>query len=79
VIDLVAAGLGVALVPESIAVLERRGVKLRPLRRKSKPEVLGLIHRRDDAHALRLDVAAAIQEIFSALRKRTVRLIGMRS
>jgi DNA-binding transcriptional LysR family regulator len=80
VLDLVAAGLGVALVPESIALLEPAGVRLRPLARRGGDkarthELLGLIRRKGDANPLLPAIEAAMEEIFAALRQRVTRLM----
>lgn len=49
VLGLVAAGLGVALVPESVRGLNRTGVAFRPLRDAGAPVELGAVWRADDA------------------------------
>ena len=45
-LDLVGAGLGVALVPASTALLGIKGVTLRPLKRASAGEVMALLRRK---------------------------------
>ena len=70
VLDLVSAELGVALVPASAALLARRGVKIVPLRHRSRDELLSLLHRRHDARPVIAQLAAAVGTIFSALQRR---------
>lgn len=48
IISLVAAGFGVAVVPESIQHLRRTGVVYRPLREPGKPIEIAVAWRRDD-------------------------------
>lgn len=77
VLDLVAAGLGVGLVPESTALMERKGVRLRPLARKAAAqERLGLVRRRSDAQPLLPAVEAAVGEALQALRRRASKLLA---
>lgn len=49
VVGLVSAGIGVALVPDSIRGTQLRGVVYRPLAERSPPVVTSLVWRRDDA------------------------------
>jgi DNA-binding transcriptional LysR family regulator len=49
VLGLVAAGIGLAVVPSSAATLRRRGVALRPLAEAAHQLELAAIWRRDDA------------------------------
>jgi DNA-binding transcriptional LysR family regulator len=49
VVGLVSAGIGIALVPASIAGTRMRGVEYRPLLDKSPPVLTALTWRRDDA------------------------------
>jgi DNA-binding transcriptional LysR family regulator len=61
IVALVAAGVGVAIVPASAAALRRRGVVLRPLRTHRQHEVeLAAVWRRDDRSPL---VGAFIDEL----------------
>jgi len=62
IISLVSAGMGVALVPESIISLKRRGVVYRRLRGARPALEVGIAYRRDDRSAvLRQFVALASQ------------------
>ncbi len=65
VLDLVGAGLGVTLVPASTALLGSNGVAWRPLRRRASPEMLELLRRKVDAHALLPLVEASVALILS--------------
>jgi DNA-binding transcriptional LysR family regulator len=49
VVGLVSAGIGLALVPESVQSARLRGVEFRPLKEKSPPVETALAWRRDDA------------------------------
>lgn len=76
VLDLVGAGLGVALVPASTALLGVRGATLRPLRRPAAGEVLALLRRKADTHPLLPVVEEAVAAIFAALGPRVDKLVG---
>lgn len=52
IISLVSAGMGIALVPESIMRLQRGGVTYRKLRGARPAFEIGLAWRRDDASAV---------------------------
>ncbi len=51
-LGLVAAGIGLALVPASVATLHRDGVVLRPLRGATRAVTLAAVHRQDETSAL---------------------------
>ena len=76
VLDLVGAGLGVALVPASTALLGTKGVALRSLRRSSHSEILALVRRKNDSHPLLPAVDKAVTQIFATLRLKVERLVG---
>jgi DNA-binding transcriptional LysR family regulator len=60
IVSLVAAGMGVALVPASLHRMRRTGVVYRPLTQKSPAVEIGLAHRaRDDSPLVRAFVAEA--------------------
>ena len=60
IVSLVAAGMGVALVPASLMHLRRTGVVYRPLREPSPLMEIGLVWRADDdSPAIAAFVAAA--------------------
>lgn len=60
IVSLVAAGMGVALVPASLMHMRRTGVVYRPLKEKSPPVEIGLVWRSsDDSPAVQAFVAAA--------------------
>lgn len=68
VLDLVGAGLGVALVPASAALLlGDREVVLRRLRRSEAGEVLTLLRRKSDNNPLLQQVDEAVDSIFANL------------
>jgi DNA-binding transcriptional LysR family regulator len=77
VLDLVGAGLGVALVPASTALLRVDGVALSPLRRsgEAQAQVLALLRRQSDVHPLLPMVEAAVEEIFRVIRGRIAHLL----
>jgi len=63
IVSLVAAGMGVTLVPESLRHLRRTGVEYRPLRDRTPPVEIGLAWRAaDDSPALRAFVAVATEQ-----------------
>jgi DNA-binding transcriptional LysR family regulator len=68
VLERVAAGLGVALVPASSALLHVRAVVLRPLRRSRRDDMLALIRRAKDSHPLKDELAQACGGIFESMR-----------
>jgi len=71
IVSLVAAGMGVALVPASLRHLRRTGVTYRPLVERSPRIEIGIAWRRaDDAPAVRAFVALARD---SAAKRRAVR------
>lgn len=70
VMALVSAGLGLALVPASAALLPVRGVVVRRLRPEAAGEGLSLIVRLGDAHPLRQDLVDIVEGIFAELRRR---------
>jgi DNA-binding transcriptional LysR family regulator len=74
VLDLVGAGLGVALVPASTALLGIKGVKLRPLRGRGGSEILAMLRRKNDSHPLLPGVEELVDAIFGSLRHRAARL-----
>ena len=70
VLDLVGAGLGVALVPASTALLGIKGVTLRPLKRASAGEVMALLRRKVDAHPVLPLLESSVAAIFEAMQAR---------
>jgi DNA-binding transcriptional LysR family regulator len=71
VLDLVRAGLGVALVPASTILLRVPGVTWWPLRRVDPDDVLGLIRRRGDAHPLYPLLDQCMQDILQGIHLQT--------
>ncbi|NJC73055.1 LysR family transcriptional regulator [Planosporangium thailandense] len=61
VLGLVAAGIGLAIVPESVATLNRSGVTLRPLRGTPRTVELAAVWRRDDRSDLVADFRDCIK------------------
>lgn len=49
IVSLVSAGMGIALVPQSVSNLKRHGVEYKPLADKAEPIETGLAWRRDNA------------------------------
>ena len=76
VLDLVGAGVGVALVPASTVLLGTAGVTLKPLRRPGAAEKLALLRRHVDEHPLLAPAQTVVSAIFVALTQRVNRLIG---
>ena len=76
VLDLVGAGLGVALVPSSAALLATPHVSVRPLGRAPGAETLALVRRRGDESALLDSLDAAVRVIFDALVRRVGSRVG---
>ncbi|HET7863858.1 MAG TPA: LysR family substrate-binding domain-containing protein, partial [Burkholderiaceae bacterium] len=70
VLDLVGAGLGVALVPASAALLGVRGVRLQPLLGKDPSEVLSLLHRKADSHPVLPLLEESVGLVFAAMREK---------
>jgi DNA-binding transcriptional LysR family regulator len=71
VLDLVSAGLGVALVPASTALLGIKGVRVRALRRRHAGEVLSLLRRKVDTNPLLAVTEQLVASIFERLAQRT--------
>ncbi|MBO9513668.1 MAG: LysR family transcriptional regulator [Variovorax sp.] len=78
VLDLVGAGLGVALVPASSALLQFRGLAFRPLRGSHAGEVLALLQRRGDPGATIAATRETCGAIFPKLRARLLRKLDAR-
>lgn len=76
VLDLVGAGLGVALVPSSTALLGIKGVRVRALKRAAADESLALVRRKSDDQPILGAVEAAVGTIFAALQPRIARLLA---
>ena len=72
IVSLVAAGMGVALVPASLKHMRRTGVVYRPLKEKSPPVEIGLVWRSsDDSPAVQAFVVAARTLLSPAKRRAT--------
>ncbi len=70
VLDLVAAGLGHALVPQSAVLLARSGLTFRRIHRPAQDQVLALLRRKGDARPLPLLLDQALATIFARLTRR---------
>jgi DNA-binding transcriptional LysR family regulator len=70
VLALVSADLGVALVPESAALLQVPGVALRRLQRAPRDEVLSLLMRRHETRPLLQELVVGVNSLFLALKQR---------
>lgn len=69
VLDLVGAGLGVALIPASTSLLAQDGVRLRSLQRHAGRETLALV-RRKEGGVLLAEVETLVAAIFATLQQR---------
>lgn len=67
VLDMVSAGLGVALVPASSALLKPQYLALRLLHRPSRPGLLSLVYRRDDPNPAVATLSASATNVFAEL------------
>jgi DNA-binding transcriptional LysR family regulator len=76
VLDLVGAGLGVALVPSSCALLSVAGVSFRRLRGASAGQFLVLLQRKGDSNSILPMLADAVRTNFAELERRTVLTLG---
>ncbi len=76
VLDLVGAGLGVALVPASTALLPQRGAVLRRLRRPAAREAMVLLRRKGEERPAVAVVEQEVAAIFTALQQRLSTLLG---
>ncbi len=70
VLDLVAAGLGHALVPQSATLLARTGVVLRRIRRPAQDQVLALLRRKGDGRDTLRWLDEAVRAIFAQMAQR---------
>lgn len=70
VLDLVAAGLGHALVPQSAVLLGRPDARFRRIHRPAQDETLALLRRKGDTRALPQLLDPALQTIFTRMAKR---------
>lgn len=70
VLDLVAAGLGHALVPQSAVLLGRTGVAFRRIRSPAQDQVLALLRRKGDARAVPQWLDQAVRAIFGQMAQR---------
>lgn len=67
VLDMVSAGLGVAVVPASSVLLNPQHLCFRYLRNPSRPGRLSLVYREDDANPVVASLAALAGSVFSAI------------
>lgn len=72
VLDLVSAGLGVALVPASTVLLGVKGVSIHALRRSGVGDVLSLLRRRADANPLLPTLERVVAGILDGVNRRAV-------
>ena len=63
IVSLVAAGIGIALVPASLENLRRRGVSYRPLKGATPKVQLAVVWRRDDTSPLLRSFLAVVKEV----------------
>ena len=68
VIDLVSAGLGVALVPASSATMLPKTVSLRALRKPSRASTLACIHRKQDPNPVIRTIDRLTRRLFEEIR-----------
>ena len=76
VLDLVGAGLGVALVPASCALLGSASVAFRHLRRAGGGESLLLMQRKANANPVLPMLADTLRQHFVELKRRTAQALG---
>jgi len=76
VLDLVGAGLGVALVPSSCALLRVAGTRFSRLRGPAADELLVLLRRKSDPNPLLPTLADALRANFADLRRRMTGMLG---
>jgi DNA-binding transcriptional LysR family regulator len=69
VIDLVSAGLGIALVPASAATMLPKGVSLRALRKPSRASTLACIHRKQDPNPVLKTIEVLTRALFEEIRR----------
>lgn len=69
VLDMVSAGLGVALVPASSTLLRPQHLTLRPLHPPSRPGRLALVRRQDDPNPAVVALAGLAESVFAELRR----------
>lgn len=67
VLDLVGAGMGLAIVPASASVLFTQHVVFRPLLRPTRPCSMALLHRKNDSDPLLALLASSTRAVFEAL------------
>ena len=70
VLDLVSAGLGVALVPASTVLLATQGVRVHALRHRARAEVLVLLRRKADPNPLLAALEQTVAPIFDRMVRR---------
>ncbi|WP_326538000.1 LysR family transcriptional regulator [Pseudorhodoferax sp.] len=70
VLDLVAAGLGHALVPQSTVLLGRAGIAFRRIQRPVQDQALALLRRKGDTRSLPQLLDPALRTIFERLSQR---------
>ena len=75
VLDLVSAGLGVALVPASTSLLAPAGVRVRALRQHTARETLALIQRKDNT-PLQAELPLQVARIFKSLQRRVAQRLA---
>jgi DNA-binding transcriptional LysR family regulator len=76
VLNLVAAGLGVALVPASAAMLGVPGIRLRQLSGPAQREELVLLLRKGAEHPALPALRQSVDAVFRAMRLSIDRMLG---
>ena len=69
VLDMVSAGLGIALVPASSAMLNPQGISLRLLSKPTRPGLLALLHRKDNPNPIVATLATLAVCLFKQIGK----------
>ncbi len=77
VLDLVGAGLGVALVPATACLMGRPGLRVSALRKSARGEVLALLRRKSDTNPALPLLEQAVGAVFSRLASRVERVLRM--
>jgi DNA-binding transcriptional LysR family regulator len=76
VLDLVGAGLGIAIVPSSAVMLPRRGFTLRPLEHPTRGGSLAFMHLRGDPNPIIAMLGGLAADVFADLRKDVVHALN---
>jgi len=76
ILDLVGAGLGVAIVPASMALLAPAGIVMRPLSEPARTGTIAFVQLRGDPNALTAALAQVATEVFAELGREVSRMLA---